>query len=68
MNTINDKYGLSVEVAYDVNNIKSEFEKAVQQAKKKKMLESENRNIIYDSDSMIVEKPSVEEFYLVHIY
>ena len=67
MNTINDKYGLSVEVAYDVNNIKSEFEKAVQQAKKK-MLESENRNIIYDSDSMIVEKPSVEEFYLVHIY
>ena len=66
MNTINDKYGLSAEVAYDVNDIKSEFEKAVQQAKN--MLESEKRNIICDSDSMTVEKPSDEEFYLVHMY
>lgn len=66
MNTINDNYGLLIEVACDINNIKSEFEKAVQHAKK--MLESESRNIIYNSDSMIVEKPSAEEIYLVHIF
>ena len=39
MNNINNKYGLSVEKACDINNIKAEFEKAIQQSKS--MLESE---------------------------
>ena len=32
------------------------------------MLESEQKNIVYDSDCMTVEKPSNEDVYLVHIY
>ena len=66
MNSINDEYGLSIEVACDISNIKAEFEKAVQCAKN--MLESEQKNIVYDSDCMTVEKPSNEDVYLVHIY
>ena len=66
MNSINDKYGLSIEVSCDINNIKAEFEKAIQRAKN--MLESENRNIVYDSDNMTIEKPSTEDIYLVHMY
>ena len=32
------------------------------------MLKLEQKNIVYDSDCMTVEKPSNEDVYLVHIY
>ena len=66
MNDFNSKYGLSIEVACDINNIRSEFEKAIQHSKS--MLESEDRNVVYDSEYMTVEKPCDEDIYLVHIY
>ena len=66
MDSINDEYGLSIEKTCDINNIRAEFEKAIQQSKR--MLESVERNVVYDSDDMTIEKPCEEDIYLVHMY
>lgn len=70
MNEINEKYGLSIEIACDLSKIEDEFNQSVISAQR--MLENENdknkKNIIYDSEYMTIEKPSDEEIYITHIY
>ena len=65
---INDKYGTSIAEACDIDNIKSEFDRSIEAARK--MLESENRikNIIYQDEYMIVEKPGDEDIYVTHLF
>lgn len=68
MNEINEKYGTSISEISDINNIKAEFDRSIEAARK--MLESDNKNddIVYQNEYMIVEKLGEEDIYVTHLF
>ena len=68
MNKINEKYGLLIEIKCNLNDIDNEFKKSILLAQKMLESEKENRNIVYDSEYMTIEKPTNEEIYITHLY
>ena len=68
MNEINDAYGTSISIACDINNIKAEFDKAIEASRKMLESDAEKRNIIYQNKYMIIEKPSEEDIYVTHLF
>ena len=68
MNEINDVYGTSINIACDINNIKAEFDKAIEASRKMLESDAEKRNIVYQNKYMIIEKPSEEDIYVTHVF
>ena len=66
-NEINETYGTTIEEKCDLHNKKKEFDNAIATARK--MQESENdKNIVYSGEYIMVEKPGIEDIYVVHLY
>lgn len=69
MDEINEKYGLSIEVACDLSNMNNEFSNSISSIKKMQESEKNDRKIIYNTKYITVEKPcDDEEIYVTHIY
>lgn len=66
-NNINEKYDTPIEEKCDLSIITKEFNNAIAAARK--IQESEDtRNIVYNSEYMMVEKPGEEDIYVTHIF
>lgn len=67
MDKINEEHGLSIRPYVNLENLQSEFNQAINSMKQ--MQESENdKNVVYSSEYMMVEKPGEEDIYIVHLY
>ena len=68
MNSVNNEYGMSVEIACNLDKIKQEFEEAIANARAK-VDESEmnKRNVVYKAKYIEIEQPTNAEIYVVHI-
>ena len=67
MDKINEEHDLSIRPYVNLENLQSEFNQAINSMKQ--MQESENdKNVVYSSEYMMVEKPGEEDIYVVHLY